>query len=439
MGLRGRLVVSFVGVALLAADLATIYSNLSLNSHVKAAAEARLARSATHFADVAGVVYADSGGWTPEAKQSLVHLAEADGLAATIVDAGGAEVLTLPPTNQPEKDAIATATIIVDGAAAGEVSVSQDDGRLLTAAETTLSHRLNRMHLVAGATSAAVALAVALYLAWSLSNPLRRIRAGAERMRKGELGARVKERGDEEVRAVAHALNSLADTLQREEALRKESVADLAHEMRTPVMGLLARIEAAQDRVFSDESANLAAMHDEALRLSRLLDDISSLADAQRPGLLLERGAVDLAAVAGQQLAAASTQFAQKDIDVITELEPVVVSGDERRLQQIIVNLLSNALRYTDAGGRVTVRVFREGESAVLEVADTGIGIAEGDMEHVFERFWRGEKSRSRTTGGTGIGLAVVQGLARAHGGRAEVSSELGVGTTFRVTLAIAD
>ena len=329
-------------------------------------------------------------------------------------------------------------TVIVNGAAVGEVSVSQDDGRLLTPVETRLSHQLNRMHLVAGATSAAVALAVALYLAWSLSNPLRRIRTGAERMRKGELDTRVKERGDEEVRAVAHALNSLADTLQREEALRKESVADLAHELRTPVMGLLARIEAAQDGVFSDESANLAAMHDEALRLSRLLDDISSLADAQRPGLLLERGAVDLAAVAEQQIAAAEAQFEQKGIEVVTELEPVVVNGDARRLQQIMVNLLSNALRYTDEGGRVTVRVFREGESAILEVADTGIGIAEGDLERVFERFWRGEKSRSRTTGGTGIGLAIVQGLALAHGGRAEVDSVLGEGSTFRVTLPVA-
>ena len=326
----------------------------------------------------------------------------------------------------------------MNGAAVGEVSVSQEDGRLLTPVETRLSHQLNRMHLVAGATSAAVALAVALYLAWSLSNPLRRIRTGAERMRKGELDTRVKEQGDEEVRAVAHALNSLADTLQREEALRKESVADLAHELRTPVMGLLARIEAAQDGVFSDESANLAAMHDEALRLSRLLDDISSLADAQRPGLLLERGAVDLAAVAEQQIAAAEAQLEQKGIEVVTELEPVVVNGDARRLQQIMVNLLSNALRYTDEGGRVTVRVFTEGESAILEVVDTGIGIAEGDLERVFERFWRGEKSRSRTTGGTGIGLAIVQGLALAHGGRAEVDSVLGQGSTFRVTLPVA-
>jgi two-component system sensor histidine kinase BaeS len=236
------------------------------------------------------------------------------------------------------------------------------------------------------------------------------------------------------MRAVARALNSLAETLQQEEALRKESVADLAHELRTPVMGLLGRIEAAQDGVFSEQSANLEAMHEEALRLSRLLDDISSLADAQRPGMLLERAPVDLAAIAARQVAAVAGEFGKKGIGVVTELEPAVVDGDAGRLQQILTNLLSNALRYTD-GGVVTVRTFAEGESAVLEVEDTGIGIADGDLDHVFDRFWRSEKSRSRSTGGAGIGLAVVKGLTQAHGGGVQVTSTLGEGSRFRVTL----
>ena len=187
-------------------------------------------------------------------------------------------------------------------------------------------------------------------------------------------------------------------------------MADLAHELRTPVMGLLARIEAAQDGVFSDESANLAATHDEALRLSRLLDDISSLADAQRPGLLLERGAVDLAAVAEQQIAAAEAQLEQKGIEVVIELELVVVNGDARRLQQIMVNLLSNALRYTDQA--LTVRVFTEGESAILEEADTGIGIAELPLEARARSASGVVISRPGPRAGTD-GTAIVQGLGR--------------------------
>ena len=295
------------------------------------------------------------------------------------------------------------------------------------------------MHLVAGVVSAAIAVLVALYLAVTLSRPLRRIRAGADAMSAGDLDARVPESGDDEIAAVADALNRLAETLQQEEGLRKESVADLAHELRTPVQGILARVEAAQDGVLDDEKANLSAMHDEALRLARLLDDLSALAEAERPGLLLDAGPVDLAAIAGAQTAAFSGAFADKGIALSSDLQPAIVDGEPGRLEQIVVNLLSNALRYTDAGGSVHVAVREDGEDALLEVTDTGIGIAPEDLPRVFARFWRGEKSRSRDTGGAGIGLAIVRELVLAHGGAVTVESTPGEGSVFRVSLPMTD
>jgi two-component system sensor histidine kinase BaeS len=215
-------------------------------------------------------------------------------------------------------------------------------------------------------------------------------------------------------------------------------VQDLAHELRTPVMGVLARVEAAQDGVLDDEAANLTAMHDEALRLARLLDDLSALAEAERPGLLLETVPVDLAAVAGAQAAAFADAFADKGIELTSSVRPAVVDGDRRRLEQIIVNLLANALRYTDAGGAVALTVYPNGGRAVLEVRDTGIGIAPDDVPRVFTRFWRGEKSRSRATGGAGIGLSIVKELVHAHGGEIAVESTLGEGTAFAVRLPLA-
>ena len=438
LGLRGRLILALVGVALLAAALTTLFSTVNLQAHVKSAAEVRLARTATHFSEVASVLYRENGGWTPASLGLLRHIAQADGLAVKVVDGAGEVVLSLPPSRSPEEGAVASGAVMDEGGTVGQVEVSQSDGRLLTPVEVSLTHRLNRMHLVAGISSGVVGLAVALYLAWSLSGPLRLIRSGAEAMRRGELDTRVREAGDEEVRAVARALNGLAETLQREEALRKESVADLAHELRTPVMGLLARIEAAEDGVFDDPSANLAGMHDEALRLSRLLDDLTALTDAQRPGLLLERRPVDLASVAERQLDVLDERFARKGIRVGRHLQAVGVNGDEKRLHQVVSNLLSNALRYTDEGGRVTVSTFGDGELGVLRVEDTGIGIAEEDRARVFERFWRGEKSRSRATGGAGIGLAIVRELVVAHGGEVTVTSEPGQGSTFTVTLPLA-
>ena len=433
--LRARLVAAFVGVALLAVILATVYSSMGMDGRVTAAARARLQHSAVHFSDVAAVVHEQNNGWTGIAVAELHHLAQLDGLAVVLVDDGGRTILRMPPGAPVQDGASASAPVVSSGRTIGRVTVSQANGRLLTAEEAQLRQQLNRMHLVAGITSAAIAFVIGLYLALTLSRPLRRIRTGAEAMGAGDLDVRVKETGDDEISAVARALNGLAETLQREEELRKESVADLAHELRTPVMGLLARVEAAQDGVFDDEAANLAAMHDEALRLTRLLDDLSALADAERPGLLLSGEPVDLSAVASGAADSLRQGFADKGIAFTTDLHAAVVAGDRKRLEQVVVNLLTNALRYTDAGGHVSLTARQVGESAVLEVADSGVGIPPEDLPHVFTRFWRGEKSRSRATGGAGIGLSIVQELVRAHGGQVSVESTVGRGSVFRVVM----
>ncbi len=288
--------------------------------------------------------------------------------------------------------------------------------------------------MIAAAVSVAAALLIAFLLAQTLSGPLRRIRVTAQEIEGGDLGARVAAAGDPEVQAVGHALNRLAETLEHEETVRKQTVADLAHELRTPVNGLLSRIEAAQDGIL-DPATNLDAMHAEALRLTRLLDDIQRLADAEQPGFLIEKRRLDLSTVAGQEAKAFAPRFAEKRIAFDVELEPVEVMGDEGRLSQVVANLLSNALRYTGEGGTVRLAVWQEAGNAMLEVQDTGVGIPAEDLRHIFKRFWRGEKSRSRATGGAGIGLAIVNELVRAHDGRIDVESTPARGSTFRMTL----
>lgn len=437
-GLRARLVLAFVAVALLGTAITTIYASASLTSHLETSAKTRLHNSASHFGDVAAVVSED-GRWNQQAIETLHHLAQLEFLAVSLSDASGRQVLSHPPSEPVQEGAAVTAPVTVGSRKIGTVVVSRDDGRLFTVEEIRLREELLSMHLVAGIVSAAIAVLVALYLAVTLSRPLRSIRAGADAMSAGDLDARVPETGDDEIASVADALNRLAETLQQEETLRKESVADLAHELRTPVMGILARVEAAQDGVLDDEGANLSAMHDEALRLARLLDDLSALAEAERPGLLLDAEPVDLAAIARSQASAFAAVFADRRIVLSTDLEPAIVQGEPKRLEQIVVNLLSNALRYTDAEGSVGVVVSRRGDQALLEVRDTGIGIAAEDLPRVFTRFWRSDKSRSRDTGGAGIGLSIVKELVQAHNGAITVESAPGQGSTFRVTLPLSE
>jgi signal transduction histidine kinase len=271
----------------------------------------------------------------------------------------------------------------------------------------------------------------------TLVRPLRRLTETAERMSRGDLGARARAGGGAELTRLADTFNRLASTLAREDQVRRAAAADIAHELRTPVTGILSRIEAAQDGVMADPAANLEAMHAEALRLSGLIDDVAQLAEAERPDLLLAREPVDLAEVCALRAAAYGGFFEAKGIAFAERHEPARLRGDPRRLEQVVDNLLSNALRYTDPGGRVELRVRREDGRCLLEVQDTGIGISPEDLPHVFERFWRSDRSRSRATGGSGVGLAVVRELVRAHNGLVELRSEVGLGTTARVTLPV--
>ena len=434
LGLRARVALAVVGAAVLAVALATLLGNLGLDSRVNEAARDRLDRSASHVAEVAATVYADEGGFTPAARRTLAHLAELDGLRLAVSEPDGRMFVA----GTAPSGATAEAAIVVRGRRVGTAVVSVESGSLLTPEEEHLRSSLNRLHLIAGAAAAVAALLIASLLAETLSRPLRRIRGAAERLERGELEARVAPQGDTEMRAVARALNRLAETLEHEEEIRKTSVADLAHELRTPVNGLLARIEAAQDGVLTGPE-NLEALHEEALRLTRLLDDLAALADAERPGLLLEKHPLDLAEVARAAADSFAPRFAGGGIDFSVETVPVLVEGDAARLEQVAANLLSNALRYTEPGGSVALSVGRRTNDAVLEVADTGVGIGHDDLRHVFTRFWRGDRSRSRATGGSGIGLAIVRELVRAHEGRVDVDSVVGQGSRFTVILHALD
>ena len=429
LGLRARLAIALVAVALLAVGLAALIVSLGIGPRVHDAARSRLAQSATHAADLAATVYQESDGWTATARTELTHLAGLEGLRMALVLPTG--IVSLGPA---PSGVTASAPIVVDHQQIGIATVSSASGALLTPEEQALEGSLDQLHLIAAAASAAAALVVGLLLAEALSRPLRRIRRTAERLEQGDLDARVSLGREPEVAALGSTLNRLADTLQREEELRKESVADLAHELRTPVNGLLSRIEAAQDGVLP-LTANLRAMHAEAERLTRLVDDLGRLADAERPGLLLEKQPVDLAEVASGVARSLAPRCAEAGITLTTRVDPVWVSGDPGRLEQIVSNLLANARDYTDPGGQVSLSVERRDHSAVVEVGDTGMGIAPEDLRHIFTRFWRGDRSRSRAKGGAGLGLAIVHGLVRAHDGRIEVDSIPGRGSRFRVIL----
>jgi len=435
--IRLQLSVAFFAVAVFSVGLATLLSMQGLEPRLTDAADARIDQSTNRLATVASARFRREGRWTRVYARELEHQGLRTGLRVVILRPDGRPVRTpdsVAGLDSPLDGPHATdRPIIADGVRVGTLRAVPVGGSSLSPADIDLRASLEDLHITAGVVAVAVAVLAALLLAQTISAPLRRIRSGAQRIERGDLEVRIEPAGGADVRAVGHALNRLAETLEHEEHVRKESVADLAHELRTPVSGLLSRIEAAQDGVLRDREANLTAMHAEAIRLVRLLEDLGRLADAERPGLLLDKRAVDLAAVAGSEVEQMAASFAKKGVGLERDLEWAEIAGDPDRLAQVVANLLANALRYTEPGGRVELRVAIEGDAAILDVADTGIGIDAEDLTHIFKRFWRADRSRSRATGGTGIGLAIVRKLVIAHEGRIDVESAPGRGSRFRV------
>lgn len=283
--------------------------------------------------------------------------------------------------------------------------------------------------LVAIAVSAFVAARV-LEPVVALTQAARALRAGGPDARAG-LPTAVGELGE-----LVQAFDEMVDALQRQERLRQQLVADVAHELRTPVSILQGQVEALLDGVTAPTPEGLGSLHEEVLRLGRLIADLDVLAAADAAALQLRRRPVDLAVIARETVARVRPQAEAKGLDVVVDLVPAWVHGDPARLAQVLVNLLSNALKFTPGGGAVTVRVRPGGTDCRLVVADSGPGMGAEEIRHAFDRFWRGERARS--VSGTGLGLAIVAELVRGHGGTVGIDSPPGGGTAVTVGLPAA-
>jgi signal transduction histidine kinase len=274
----------------------------------------------------------------------------------------------------------------------------------------------------------------------SLGTPLADIMAAADAVAEGDLSTRVEEKGPGEFRRLAQSFNRMAEELEHADVQRRNLTADVAHELRTPLHILQGNLEGILDGVYQPDTEHIEAMLDETRMLSHLVDDLQTLSLAEAGQLHLKMEPVDIA----ELLADVSTSFsgpaeaAGIDLQVKTTGTPeeLTVSGDVERLDQVLSNLMGNALRHTPEGGSILLSASATQNGVQILVRDTGEGIPPEDLPYVFDRFWRGDKSRQRQSGtGSGLGLAIARHFVQAHSGEISVESELGAGTTFIIEL----
>lgn len=275
-----------------------------------------------------------------------------------------------------------------------------------------------------------------------IATPLAGVMAAADAVAEGDFSARVPENGPKDFRQLARSFNHMANELELAEQRRRNLTADVAHELRTPLHIIQGNLEGIADGVYEPNAAQIGSTLDEIRLLSRLVEDLQTLSLAEAGQLALLREPVNV----GELLEDVRTSFSGQaesagvslDLMVNGERGKLIVWGDYGRLDQVMSNLLANALRHTPSGGVIRLEATPDAEWLLIRVSDSGEGIPAEDLPYIFDRFWRGDRSRPHS-GSSGLGLAIAQQLIQAHGGRIEVGSEPGEGTTFAIWLPAGD
>ena len=328
-----------------------------------------------------------------------------------------------------------TVPVTVEGQQVGTLELRVPQGPI-PAVDQDFRADVNRLLIAGGLTAGLVALAVGLYTARRATAPIAELTAAASDLAAGQRDRRATAIPDNEIGQLAVAFNTMADRVEKEDELRRAFAADVAHELRTPLAILRSELEAVQDGVREPTGKVIASLHEETLRVGRLIADLETLASADAAAFTLEREPISLTDLTRDTCSDLANQFTEADLALHTDLAPEVrVTGDAVRLRQVITNQLTNALKFVPAGGTVTLTLRTDGGWAELRVTDTGPGIPAEDLSRIFERFFRSRRARAD---GSGIGLAVAAELVTAHGGTITADSTPGRGATFTTRLPAA-
>ncbi len=295
---------------------------------------------------------------------------------------------------------------------------------------------INNMLMGVAIFSLFLSLILGAIMAERLTTPISKVITTARMISKGYFTDRAVIRSStKEMSQLAVTVNELAETLEKQEVLRKRLTADVSHELRTPIATLQSHLEAMIDGIWKPDIERLKSCHEETLRIKRMVGDLEKLARYESENLILNKEDFDISELIRHLIRNFETDFVNKGVGLDFNGEKELVHADRDKLSQVLVNLLSNALKYTPEGGSVTVNAKGSPNETEISIKDSGNGIPEEDLPFIFERFYRADKSRNRQTGGAGIGLTIAKAIVDAHKGKIDVISKVDEGTEFIVTL----
>jgi signal transduction histidine kinase len=318
----------------------------------------------------------------------------------------------------------------------GTVKISYYGPYFLNEDDFQFLKSLNTILIGIGLFSLLFSFILGTFLAKRLSSPILKTARVAKEISDGDYAVRIKESSKtKELDELIIAINHLADSLGKQEALRKQLTADVAHELRTPLTSVGTHLEAMIEGIWEPTTERLQSCHDEILRIGKIIQDLERLAKVESENLKLEKTKINIANVIDQVLNNLEAEIKKKNLHVVTKGKSSNIEADLNRITQVLINLITNAIKYTPEGGMIEVHLSESDTDLEVRVNDNGIGISEEDLPFIFERFYRADKSRNRMTGGTGIGLAIVKSIVSAHDGTVKVESRLNEGSCFTIIL----
>jgi len=455
--LRTKLSLSFVSVVLISVLLVSIITNLLLDKHFKEYVIENQERKSREIVAQVSRQFKAGGEWDLDAIENICLNALAQGLIIKVIDPSGKLIwdATLHDNEQCERMLAHMAQnmssrypnwegsyveevypLTSDLGVVGEIVIGYYGPFFFNDSDLAFINTLNRLFIGAGAFSIVLSLLIGSLMAKRLSTPIARVTTTARMIAKGYFGGRITESSTtKEIAQLTEAINNLAETLENQEALRKRLTADVAHELRTPLATLQSHMEAMIDGIWEPDVQRLKSCHEEIMRINRLVGDLEKLARYESDNLILTKTDFDVSELIRHIIRNFENDFAAKGIEIRFTGGREFITADRDKISQVVVNLLSNALKYTSPGGMVQVSVEGAEDVTKIAVRDNGAGIPPEDLPHIFERFYRADKSRNRLTGGAGIGLTIAKAIVDAHKGSIQVHSKVGEGTEFTITL----
>jgi signal transduction histidine kinase len=456
--LKSQLSLAIALVVLLTVSLISFLSNYLIQDQFKNYIATQQQKAATHIVESIGIQYDPAtDAWDASFVHTIGMNALYDGYLVRVEDRGGKTVwdaetcdMTLCTRIMDEishrmmmehpvlngEFTTKTYPVMQDAEEVGTVSISYYGPYFLSKEDFLFLDALNKILIGIGFFSLLISMITGVFLARRISGPIMITVQVTRDIADGKYNTRISESaGTKEMDQMINSINHMAEALEKQETFRKQLTADVAHELRTPLTTVQTHIEAMVEGVWEPTPERLESCYDELSRLGGLVSDLEDLAKVESDNLRLVKVELSLKEVSEKVLASFEKELKNKNITAGISGDCSPVSADRDRISQVIINLTSNAVKYTGSGGRIEVTLSDAEDSVVFSISDNGAGIPEEEIPYIFERFYRADKSRNRNTGGTGIGLAIVRSIVGAHGGKLDVVSKPGEGSTFLFTL----